>query len=106
MLSTFVEPLFYAPLSESFGRKNILHVPNVLFLNVGCGLPRTPTQMIVLRFLPGLPGTAPIAIGSAMALYSLAPLTGPGAAPSPDCRLDRPGWGPDRRRWTQVQAPP
>ena len=114
MLSMFVAPLFYAPLSEYYGRRNILQVTNIIFLilNVGCGLSQTATQMIVLRFILGLFGTAPLALGAgmvvdlfnpeergeSMAVYTLAPLMGPCLGPLFSGWIIQ-GWGPDKWRW-------
>lgn len=95
MLSIFVlayaiGPLFLGPLSEMYGRVIVLQLSNLmyLFFNLGCGLARSKTQMIVFRFLSGLGGSAPLAIGGgvmsdlfnaeqrgkAISIYSLAPL--------------------------------
>ena len=95
MLSIFVlayaiGPLFLGPLSEMYGRVIVLQLSNLMyfFLNLGCGLARSKTQMIVFRFLSGLGGSAPLAIGGgvmsdlftaeqrgkAISIYSLAPL--------------------------------
>ncbi|SPO40368.1 related to MFS multidrug transporter [Pseudozyma flocculosa] len=102
MLSTFVlayalGPLVLAPLSEMFGRRLVLQSANLVFIifNIGCGASQTSTQMTVLRFFAGLGGSAPLAAGggtvadlfepadrgTAMAVYSLAPLLGPAIGP-------------------------
>ncbi|PWN49960.1 MFS general substrate transporter [Violaceomyces palustris] len=102
MLSSFVlayafGPLFLAPLSEMFGRRYVLQASNLFYLvfNVACGASNSSTQLTVFRFLAGLGGSAPLAIGGgtiadlfppdargkAMGLYSLAPLIGPCAGP-------------------------
>jgi MFS family permease len=66
-----------------------------LFFNLGCGLAQTKTQLIIFRFLSGLGGSAPLAIGGgvlsdvftaeqrgkAISIYSLAPLLGPAVGP-------------------------
>jgi MFS family permease len=66
-----------------------------LFFNLGCGLARTKQQLIAFRFLAGLGGSAPLAIGGgvlsdlfvpenrgkALSIYSLAPLLGPAIGP-------------------------
>jgi MFS family permease len=66
-----------------------------LFFNLGCGLAQTKGQMIAFRFLSGLGGSAPLALGGgvlsdlftaeergkAISIYSLAPLLGPAVGP-------------------------
>ncbi|KAG8997844.1 hypothetical protein FRB94_007415 [Tulasnella sp. JGI-2019a] len=90
-------PLILGPLSEIFGRTKVLQVSNLLFLgfNIACGRAKTSGQMMVFRFLAGLGGSAPLAIGGgtisdlfsadnrgkALAVYTLAPLTGPALGP-------------------------
>jgi multidrug resistance protein len=102
MLSIFVlayaiGPLFLGPASEIYGRVIVLQTSNLLyfFFNLGCGLARTKVQMIIFRFLAGLGGSAPLALGGgvlsdlfpaeqrgrAVGIYSLAPLLGPAIGP-------------------------
>ncbi|EMC91832.1 hypothetical protein BAUCODRAFT_152196 [Baudoinia panamericana UAMH 10762] len=102
MLSIFVlayaiGPLFLGPLSEVYGRVPVLQLGNIFFLifNLVCGFAQTGAQMLVFRFLAGIGGSAPLAIGGgvladcftpetrgvAIAVYSLAPLIGPAAGP-------------------------
>ncbi|KAG2042966.1 major facilitator superfamily domain-containing protein [Suillus americanus] len=97
LLSFAIGPLFVAPLSEVYGRVWVLHLGNLFFLafNLGCALSRDTVSFIVLRFLAGLAGSAPMACGggvvsdlfaerdraSAMALYSIGPLIGPAIGP-------------------------
>jgi multidrug resistance protein len=102
MLSIFVlayaiGPLFLGPASEIYGRVIVLQTSNLLyfFFNLGCGLARTKVQMIIFRFLAGLGGSAPLALGGgvlsdlfpaeqrgrAVSIYSLAPLLGPAIGP-------------------------
>ncbi|KAF7587889.1 hypothetical protein BBP40_006595 [Aspergillus hancockii] len=102
LLSIFVlayafGPLFLGPLSEIYGRVIVLQLANLFFLifNIACGVSQTATQMIVFRFLAGLGGSAPLAIGGgvlsdcflpeergkSIAVYSLAPLLGPAIGP-------------------------
>lgn len=92
-----VGPLFWGPLSELYGRVLVLQTSNVWFFcfNLGCALARTEGQMIAFRFLAGLGGSAPLAIGGgilgdlfsaeqrgkAMSVYSLMPLLGPAIGP-------------------------
>lgn len=76
-----------------WGRVKVLQISNLLYLffNLGCGLAQTSTQLIIFRFLAGLGGSAPLALGGgvlsdlftaeergkAISIYSLAPLLGP-----------------------------
>jgi multidrug resistance protein len=97
VLAYAVGPLVIGPLSELYGRVGVLQLANLVYLvfNLGCGLARTREQMIAFRFLSGLGGSAPLAIGGgvlgdlftaeergrAMSVYSLAPLLGPAIGP-------------------------
>ncbi|KAK8106315.1 mfs multidrug protein [Apiospora kogelbergensis] len=97
ILAYAIGPLLWGPLSELYGRIVVLQLTNLLYLgfNLGCGLAKTKTQLIVFRFLAGLGGSAPLAIGGgvladlftaeergkAISLYSLAPLLGPAIGP-------------------------
>ncbi|KAL4977330.1 putative MFS transporter [Aspergillus desertorum] len=89
--SAFI-PLITAPLSEVFGRSLVLQSMNLLYIifNTLCGAANTPNQLIAFRFLAGIGGAGPFAIGSginadlfkphergqAIALFTLAPLLG------------------------------
>ncbi len=97
LLAYAIGPLFMGPLSEVYGRVIVLQLSNLLYLffNLGCGFSKTRIQMIVFRFLSGLGGSAPLAIGGgvlgdlftaeqrgrALSMYSLAPLLGPAIGP-------------------------
>ncbi|KAH6659633.1 major facilitator superfamily domain-containing protein [Truncatella angustata] len=97
VLAYAIGPLAWGPLSEIYGRMLVLQSTNVLYLffNLGCGLARTKGQLIAFRFLSGLGGSAPLAIGGgvlgdlftaeergkAISLYSLCPLLGPAIGP-------------------------
>ncbi|KAK3631718.1 hypothetical protein LTR56_016674 [Elasticomyces elasticus] len=97
ILAYAVGPLFLGPLSEVYGRVIVLQLANLFFLifNLACGFARTGAQMLVFRFLAGLGGSAPLAIGGgiladcfrpeergkAIGVYSLAPLIGPAVGP-------------------------
>ena len=90
-------PLFLGPLSEVYGRVIVLQLANLFYLafNIACGFATTKAQLIVFRFLSGLGGSAPLAIGGgvlsdcwraeergkAFSVYSLAPLLGPAIGP-------------------------
>jgi multidrug resistance protein len=97
VLAYAIGPLFLGPLSELYGRVIVLQTSNLLyfFFNLGCGLAQTKSQMILFRFLSGLGGSAPLALGGgvlsdlfapeqrgkAVSIYSLAPLLGPAIGP-------------------------
>ncbi|KAI0300487.1 MFS general substrate transporter [Multifurca ochricompacta] len=90
-------PLFLGPLSELYGRSHVLQISNLWYLiwNLACGFARSKNELITFRFLAGLGGSAPLAIGGgvigdlfdaehrgqAIAIYSLAPLLGPVVGP-------------------------
>ncbi|KAG4413602.1 hypothetical protein IFR04_013268 [Cadophora malorum] len=97
VLAYAVGPLFLGPLSEMYGRVIVLQLSNLLYLffNLGCGLAQSKGQLIAFRFLSGLGGSAPLAVGGgllsdlftaeqrgkAISIYSLAPLLGPAVGP-------------------------
>ncbi|KOS21631.1 putative transporter [Escovopsis weberi] len=116
-LSVFVAayalgPVVWGPLSEFYGRAIIIQVSNVWFLlfNLGCGLARNKQQMFAFRFLAGIGGSAPMAIGagvvgdlftaeergSAIGIYSMAPVLGPALGPLAG------GWIVQRVSWRWV----
>ncbi|KAF9033737.1 MFS polyamine transporter [Hymenopellis radicata] len=97
VLAYAIGPLFMAPLSEIYGRTLILQFSNLFFFafNMACGFAQNKTQLIIFRFLAGLGGSPPLAVGMgvlgdvwraeergrASATYSLAPLMGPVIGP-------------------------
>ncbi|KAI6047302.1 major facilitator superfamily domain-containing protein [Pisolithus marmoratus] len=97
LLSLAVGPLFIAPLSEMYGRAWVLHIGNLVFLvfTLACALAPSASAFIGFRFLAGLAGSTPLAVGggvigdlfaerdraSAMALYVIGPLIGPAIGP-------------------------
>lgn len=97
LLAYAIGPFVLGPLSEVFGRVVVLQSANIFYLifNTACGFAQTKEQMMAFRFLSGLGGSAPQAIGggvlsdcwakeergSALALYSLAPFIGPAVGP-------------------------
>lgn len=97
VLAYAIGPLFLGPLSEMYGRIPVLQLSNLFYLafNLACGFAQTKGQMIAFRFLSGLGGSAPLAIGGgilsdcwradqrgrALSIYSLAPLLGPAIGP-------------------------
>ncbi|KAF8187021.1 multidrug resistance protein 4 [Mycena galopus ATCC 62051] len=97
LLSFGIGPLILAPLSEMYGRKWVLHIGNFLSIlfNLGCAFAPSTTALLLLRFLTGLSGSAPVACGpavisdlfnereraSAMAVFTLVPVIGPVIGP-------------------------
>ncbi|KAI8965128.1 mitogen-activated protein kinase [Daldinia sp. FL1419] len=97
VLAYAIGPLFFGPLSESYGRVPVLLRTNIFYIawNLGCGFATSEAQLLVFRFLAGLGGSAPLVIGGgvvsdcwapeqrgkAVGIYSLAPLMGPIAGP-------------------------
>ncbi|KAJ6622636.1 MFS polyamine transporter [Mycena sp. CBHHK59/15] len=90
-------PLILGPLSEIFGRNRVIQGANLFYLvwNLACGFAQNTGQLLAFRFMAGLGGSAPLAIGGgvlgdvwdaeergqAIAIYSLAPLLGPVLGP-------------------------
>jgi multidrug resistance protein len=97
VLAYAIGPLFLGPLSEIYGRIPVLQLANLVYLvfNTACGASQNKGEMIAFRFLSGLGGSAPLAIGggllsdawsadergAAISIYSLAPLLGPAIGP-------------------------
>jgi len=90
VLAYAIGPLFLGPLSELYGRVRVLQIANAFYFiwNLACGFAQSKGQMMAFRFLAGLGGSAPLAIGGgllsdcwraeergrAISIYSLAPL--------------------------------
>ncbi|KAI9709156.1 MAG: hypothetical protein M1828_002547 [Chrysothrix sp. TS-e1954] len=97
VLAFTIGPLFLGPLSEVFGRIPVLQIANLFYFvwNLACSFAKTGPQMLVFRFLSGLGGSAPLAVGGgvlsdlfraeqrgrAISTYSLMPLLGPALGP-------------------------
>ncbi|KAG5761438.1 hypothetical protein H9Q72_010467 [Fusarium xylarioides] len=97
LLAYAIGPFLLAPLSEMFGRVVVLQSANMFYLifSTVFGFSKTKEQMLVFRFLSGLGGSAPQALGggvlsdcwrkeergTATAIYSLAPFLGPAVGP-------------------------
>ncbi|KAI0050075.1 MFS general substrate transporter [Auriscalpium vulgare] len=112
VLAYAVGPLFLGPLSEMYGRAPVLQISNMWYFawNLGCGFAQNTGQLIAFRFLAGLGGSAPLAVGGgtvgdlfspdqrgkAMALYSMAPLLGPIIGPIAGA------WIAERSTWRWV----
>ncbi|TBU49917.1 MFS polyamine transporter [Dichomitus squalens] len=105
-------PLFLGPLCEIFGRTRVLRACNLFFFawNLACGFAQSEGQLIAFRFLAGIGGSSPLAVGGAVlgdmwtpeergqsiAIYSLAPLLGPVVGPIAG------GWIAERSTWRWV----
>ena len=65
VLAYAIGPLFLGPLSEIYGRVPVLQLSNLFYLvfNIACGFSRNKGEMIAFRFLSGLGGSAPLAVG-------------------------------------------
>lgn len=65
VLAYAVGPLLLGPLSEVFGRVYTLQLSNLFYFawNLACGFAQNTPEMIVFRFLSGVGGSAPLAIG-------------------------------------------
>lgn len=65
-----VGPFLWGPLSEVFGRVRVLQVANLIYLlfNTVCGFAQTKEQMMAFRFLSGIGGSAPQAVGLASSI--------------------------------------
>lgn len=65
LLAYSIGPTFFGPASELYGRVRLLQVSNVWYLawNLGCGFAQTKSQLFAFRFLAGIGGSAPLAIG-------------------------------------------
>ncbi|KAJ6443407.1 hypothetical protein O9K51_04586 [Purpureocillium lavendulum] len=97
ILAYAVGPIFFGPASELYGRVLLLQISNVWYLawNLGCGFATTKAQFFAFRFLAGIGGSAPLAIGGgavsdmwaaeergkAMGIYTLGPILGPVIGP-------------------------
>lgn len=81
VLAYAVGPLFLGPFSEGkrhvqacsdlvankpvYGRVKVIQISNMFYLawNLGCGFAQNKGEMMAFRFLAGLGGSAPLAIG-------------------------------------------
>ncbi|VUC29128.1 unnamed protein product [Clonostachys rosea] len=97
VLAYSVGPIFFGPASELYGRVHLLQISNLWYIawNLGCGFARNKSQFFAFRFLAGIGGSAPLALGGgaisdiwsaeqrgkAMGLYTLGPMLGPVVGP-------------------------
>lgn len=65
ILAYAIGPIFFGPASELYGRVRLLQVSNLWYIawNMGCGFATTKGQLFAFRFLAGIGGSAPLAIG-------------------------------------------
>jgi hypothetical protein len=65
VLAYAIGPLFFAPLSEVYGRVRVLQLSNLLYFafNLGCAFAQTGGQMLAFRFWAGFGGSAMLALG-------------------------------------------
>lgn len=65
VLAYAIGPLFLGPLSEIYGRVHVLQLANLFYFawNLACGFAQSSGQLMAFRFLSGLGGSAPLAIG-------------------------------------------
>lgn len=59
-----IGPLIFAPMSEQFGRKNLLLITGGLFLamSLACIFAPTYATLLLFRFFAGMGGSAPISV--------------------------------------------
>ncbi|KAK3324107.1 putative MFS transporter [Cercophora scortea] len=97
ILAYAVGPVFFGPASELYGRVYLLQASNLWYLawNLGCGFTHSKAQFFAFRFLAGIGGSAPLALGGgaisdvwnkdergkAIGLYTLGPMLGPVIGP-------------------------
>ncbi|KAF5136524.1 Efflux pump vrtL [Metarhizium anisopliae] len=97
ILAYAVGPIFFGPASELYGRVRILQITNLWYLvwNLACGFANTKAELFVFRFLAGIGGSAPLAVGGgavsdmwkpeergkAMSTYTMGPMLGPVIGP-------------------------
>ncbi|KAL4757652.1 MFS transporter [Aspergillus foveolatus] len=97
LLATAIGPLLIGPLSEVYGRKQILHASNIWFLvwNLVCGFANSKKLLIAARFLAGFGASAVYALasgvlgdiwhdqerGRSLGAYLLIPLLGAAVGP-------------------------
>lgn len=64
LLAFAVGPFLWGPLSEVFGRVQVMQGANLIFLlfNTVCGFAKTKEQMMAFRLLSGIGGSAPQAV--------------------------------------------
>lgn len=65
VLGFSIGPLILGSLSEIYGRVPVLQLANLFYLvfNLACGASTSKGQIMVFRFLSGLGGSAPLALG-------------------------------------------
>lgn len=71
LLAYAIGPIVFGPCSEMYGRTRVLQISNLWYLawNLGCGFARNDAEFFVFRFLAGLGGSAPVAVGGGALRY-------------------------------------
>jgi hypothetical protein len=71
ILAYAIGPIFFGPASELYGRVRLLQISNIWYLawNLGCGFANSKAQLFAFRFLAGIGGSAPLAIGGGAVGY-------------------------------------
>ena len=66
VLAYAIGPLFLGPMSEIYGRVHVLQLSNLFYLvfNIACGVCTSKGQLLAFRFLSGLGGSGPLAVGN------------------------------------------
>jgi multidrug resistance protein len=112
VLGFAIGPLFFAPLSEIYGRMPVYHLCNIGFFafNVACALATNLNMLVGFRFMAGVFGSAPLTNGggsiadlviaekrsAAMSGFVMGPILGPVIGPVAGGYLTQAkGW-----RWT------
>jgi MFS family permease len=65
ILAYAIGPFSLGPYSEVYGRKRLLQFSNLWYFawNLACGFAQNEAEFFVFRFLAGLGGSAPLAVG-------------------------------------------
>jgi hypothetical protein len=71
VLGFAIGPLFFAPMSEMYGRLPIYHICNVCFLafTIACALATNLNMLIGFRFMAGVFGSAPLTNGISPCIF-------------------------------------
>src|SRR5690242_2016332 len=114
VLAYAIGPLFLGPLSEIYGRVIILQLSNLFYLawNLGCGFAQNSGQLMAFRFLSGLGGSAPLAIGgvspsahASIGLILTPPRASSATVSTPSSAAKQSPSTRSRRSWVQQLGP-
>lgn len=72
ILAYAVGPVLFGPASELYGRARLLQASSAWYVawNLGCSFARTKGQFFAFRFLAGIGGSAPLALGGGFVRYA------------------------------------